>query len=96
MKKTTIEQQNIDAYSASANMTEYMAKLDAIMEDVDATDEILWSAGNGKLWLNEYHFGKKLAEAAKGWKHAHGEHIKDFHDRISEWLFLNNEETNEA
>lgn len=88
----TIEKQNYNAYRKSANMAEYMDKLDNIMKDIDDTDDQLWHAGNGKLWLNEYHFGKKLAEAAEKWKIAHGEHIKDFHERILDWLFVNNEE----
>lgn len=92
MKTYTIEQQNYDAYRAAANMAEYSEKLEEIMKDVDETDDCLWSAGNGKLWVNEYHFGKKLAEAAKKWKQAYGEHIKDFHYRILDWLFINNEE----
>ena len=89
MKSLTIEQRNVEIYSSAANMAEYHEKLDSLMDEVDATDERLWSAGNGKLWLNEFHFGNRLAEAAKTWKHSQGEHIRDFHERIAEWLYLN-------
>ena len=91
MKTQTIEQKNIDIYAAAANMSEYDKMLDELLDDIDNTDEALWSAGNGKLWLNEYHFGKRLADAAKKWHNKNGEHIKDFRERFMDWLFTNNE-----
>ena len=95
MKTKTFEERNQEIFASCENLLEYQNKLEEMMDDVVATDESLWSAGNGKLWLNEYRFGHNIAEAAKSWKQSHGETLEDFRERMTDWYYTHSEKKEE-
>lgn len=87
----TFEERNYENFANSENYTDYQNKLEEMMDEVVATDSALWTAGNGRLWLNEYRFGAGIAAAAKTWKQERGETLEDFRERMADWYFTHSE-----